>query len=202
MEDLSFIYKSFILVFAGILLLRVSGRKSISQMTLAQTVIMISIGSVIIQPIIEDSVLKTIIVTGIFIISLILLEWLQLKFNFIEQFVTGKSKIIVENGQIQIKELKKLRLTVDQLEMFIRQQGITKISDIKTATLEPNGQLGYELKEEARPLTIGEFKKLVHPSLLKQSQTPSDSQVKKQTNKQLFTELNKKNQNQPPDYLQ
>jgi uncharacterized membrane protein YcaP (DUF421 family) len=54
--------------------------------------------------------------------------------------------------------LKKLRLTVDQLEMRLRNQGISNIEDVKKATIEPNGLLGYELQEDAKPLTIGEFK--------------------------------------------
>lgn len=74
---MNFAWQSVILVFAGVLLLRVAGRKSISQMTLAQTVVMISIGSIIIQPIIETSVWKTIVAAGIFVGSLILMEYLQ-----------------------------------------------------------------------------------------------------------------------------
>jgi len=31
--------------------------------------------------------------------------------------------------------------------------------------IEPNGQLGYELKEDAKPLTIGEFKKMMNANL-------------------------------------
>lgn len=55
--DLSFIWQSFLLILAGILLLRISGRKSQSQMTLAQTVVMISIGTIIVQPIVKKSVI-------------------------------------------------------------------------------------------------------------------------------------------------
>lgn len=51
--EFSFIWKSAILILTGILLLRLSGRKSISQMTLAQTIIMISLGTIIVQPIVK-----------------------------------------------------------------------------------------------------------------------------------------------------
>lgn len=43
----------------GILLLRLFGRKTISQMTIAQTIIMISLGTIIVQPIVEKSVMET-----------------------------------------------------------------------------------------------------------------------------------------------
>jgi uncharacterized membrane protein YcaP (DUF421 family) len=75
----NFIWYSFILILAGILLLRIAGRKSIAQMTLAQTIVMISIGTIIVQPIVEKSVMKAIVAAAIFVISLIILEYLQLK---------------------------------------------------------------------------------------------------------------------------
>lgn len=163
---MNFVWQSVLMFLAGVLLLRIAGRKSISQMTLAQTVVMISIGTIIIQPIVETSVWKTIIASVIFIGSLILLEFLQLKFNFIEKFITGKSKIVIQNGKIEKINLRKLRLTADQLEMRLRTIGIARISDVKMATLEPNGQLGYELMDDAKPLTVGEFKNLMGLMLL------------------------------------
>ncbi|WP_057767335.1 DUF421 domain-containing protein [Cytobacillus praedii] len=163
---MNFVWQSVLMFLAGVLLQRIAGRKSISQMTLAQTVVMISIGTIIIQPIAETSVWKTIIASVIFIGSLILLEFLQLKFNFIEKFITGKSKIVIQNGKIEKTNLRKLRLTADQLEMRLRTNGITKISDVKMAKLERIGQLGYELMDDAKPLTVGEFKNLMGLMLL------------------------------------
>ncbi|UPM56524.1 DUF421 domain-containing protein [Gottfriedia acidiceleris] len=155
------IFHSFILILAGILLLRIAGRKSISQMTLPQTIVMISIGTIIVTPIIEKSLTKTIVAASVFVLTLLVLEYLQVKSNTLEKFFTGKSKIVVEDGKLNVKNLKKLRLTVDQLEMRIRNEGIHKFDDIKFATIEPNGLLGFELAEDAKPLTIREFKTLM-----------------------------------------
>ncbi len=184
------IWQSIVMVLAGVILLRIAGRKSISQMTLAQTVVMISIGSIIIQPIIETSVLRTIVAAAVFIIALVSMEYLQLKFNLVEKFITGKAKIIIQNGQIQEQNLKKLRFTVDQLEMRLRQQGIANVEDVKHATLEPNGQIGYELIDDAKPLTVGEFKRLMNMS----PQQPS-------TNKTIFSEITNASEQDNPDHL-
>ncbi|WP_158737352.1 DUF421 domain-containing protein [Alteribacillus sp. YIM 98480] len=162
---MNFIWESVVLVLGGLLLLRVAGRKSISQMTVAQTVIMISIGSLIIQPIIETSIWKTIVSSAIFIGFLLLMEYLQVKFNAIEKLLTGKSKIVIRDGQIQYDQLKQLRFTVDQLELRLRQQGITNPADLKTATLESNGQLGFEWMPKKRPITVGDLEQLLGKSL-------------------------------------
>ncbi|RPJ99718.1 hypothetical protein BSBH6_03730 [Bacillus subtilis] len=90
---MNFTWEAFVLIIAGVILLRISGRKSIAQMTSTQTVVMISIGTIIVQPIIENSLVKTLIGAAIFTLTLILMEWLQIRFNLIEKMLTGKAKI-------------------------------------------------------------------------------------------------------------
>lgn len=200
--DLSFIWKPFVLIMAGILLLRISGRKSISQMTLAQTVVMISIGTIIVQPIVEKSMFKAIVGAAIFMASIVILEYLEVKFNIFEKFITGKSKIVIENGRLNIQNLKKLRLTVDQLEMRMRNQGISKIEDVKFATLEPNGLLGYELNDNAKPLTVGEFKKLIDIYFpLQQNDDQNRTRNPSPENQNIFEEINNLRPQDHPDYL-
>lgn len=158
---MAFVLETLFLILTGIVLLRISGRKSISQMTIATTVVMISIGTIIVQPIIEDSILKTVAAAAIFIIVLLLIEYLKMKFDFFESLIAGKAVVLIENGELQEQNLKKHRLTVDQLEMRLRTQGISKLSDVKNVTLESNGQIGYELSDDAKPFTMGEYKKFL-----------------------------------------
>ncbi|QPC47627.1 DUF421 domain-containing protein [Mangrovibacillus cuniculi] len=158
---MDWIWKAILIVMAGTLLLRLAGRKSLSQMTLAQTVIMIGIGSLLIQPVAGKNIWTTIGVGLVLVITLMVIEYLQVKVNMFEKFITGKSKILVENGVINEKNFKKLRFTVDQLEMKLRQQGISKIADVKWATLEPNGQMGFELMDHAKPVTMQEYSVLL-----------------------------------------
>lgn len=205
-DIMNFIWQSAILILSGILLLRIAGRKSIAQMTLAQTVVMLSLGTIIVQPIVEKSMLKAIGGAAIFVLAILVLEYLQLKFNGFEKFLTGKSKIVINNGQLDTKQLKKLRLTADQLEMRLRNAGISTIKDVKTATIEPNGQLGYELQEDAKPLTVGDFKQLMELYMPSFSQTSVPTQdlhnkVSSNPSSDIFEEI--EHHSKPnPKYLQ
>ncbi|MDG5472240.1 DUF421 domain-containing protein [Jeotgalibacillus sp. ET6] len=154
------LWKAVIIVLGGTFLLRFAGRKSISQMTLTQTVIMIGIGSLLIQPLAGENIWTTLLVGAVLVVTLVGMEFFQIKSDGVEKVITGKSKIIVENGYLHVKNLRKLRLTVDQLEMKLRQQNVSKITDVKWATLEPNGQVGFELKKEVKPITFAEFQLL------------------------------------------
>ncbi|MNR61177.1 hypothetical protein D3C85_1828440 [compost metagenome] len=54
---------------------------------------------------------------------------------------------------MDMQALKKLRITVKQLEMRLRQLGVSDLADIKLGYIEINGELGYELQEAAKPVT-------------------------------------------------
>lgn len=207
--DLDLIWKAVVIVIGGTLLLRIAGRKSISQMTLAQTVIMIGIGSLLVQPIVGKNIWTTLVVGGVLVITLFVMEFFQVKSDSVEKLITGKSKILIENGNLNEKNLKKLRFTVDQLEMNLRQQNVSRISDVEWATLEPNGQVGFTLKQDAQPVTNKQFKALqqdiqqIKDLLLLPTAQPKQ-QSKSNESQNLFTEVDRKahNENVPPKHLQ
>ncbi|MFP4975517.1 DUF421 domain-containing protein [Paenibacillus sp. CN-4] len=153
--DLSWhlIWKCIFLVLTGILLLRLSGRKSIAQMNVATTVIMISIGELIAQGIIEKSVWRAIASVAMFLVVLVVLEFLEIRSERVQNLITGEAVVVIRDGQLDMQALRKLRITVKQLEMRLRQLGISNMADIKQGVIEANGELGYELTEAATPVT-------------------------------------------------
>lgn len=139
-------WKGILIVLFGSIILRVAGRKSISQMTVSQTVIMISIGALLIQPVSEKNIWITFLICGLLILTLIAMEYAQMKINGLERFFSGHAIVIIENGQINVENLKKIRLPVDKLEMRLRQKNVQRIEDVQWATLETNGEIGFSLK--------------------------------------------------------
>ncbi len=174
------------MILTGTILLRIAGRKSISQMNVAQTVIIFAVGSIIIQPFIYHDVFRTIVAASVFVLILIIMEFLQIKFNFFERFLTGTSIILIKDGVLQVKNLKKLRFSVDELEMHLRQKGVSSLQDVKMATLESNGMIGYELKDYAKPLTVGDFEKMLPMLVLKHTEQPAGA---------IFEEIEQKKSN-------
>lgn len=155
--DINWIWQTILIFFVGTLILRIGGRKSISQMTISQTVVMIGLGSLLIQPITGNGLFITFLAAFILSILMIITEYLEIKVDFLESLFTGKAVIIIQNGTPNIKNLKKLRLSIDKLETRLRQVGISSINDVKYATLEVSGQIGYELKENKKLITKEDF---------------------------------------------
>lgn len=171
-------------------------------MTLAETVIMISIGSLLIQPVAGKNIWVTFVIGALLVGTLLVMEFAQVKGDALERVITGKSKVIIENGTINEKNLKKLKLTVDQLEMNLRQKSVSKISDVKWATLEPNGQIGYILKDEAQPVTKKEFQKLTIQLQQVVQQLNTSGNDTSQTSQTIFSEVeNEDHHPTPPERL-
>lgn len=204
--DFHFVWQAILIVLIGTLLLRIAGRKTISEMTLAETVLMISIGTLIIQPVTSKSVWKSFLVGFVLVVTLLIMEYAQLKSNRLEKLITGKSKVVIENGQINEKELLKLHMTVDQLEMHLRQNNITSFDDIKIATIEPSGRLGFTLNESVKPATKKDLERLEHKIdelFIHVTGKNVSSKRIPQTNNDLFTEVYSGEQtNNSPKQLQ
>lgn len=202
--DLSWIWQAILIFFVGTFILRMGGRKSISQLTIAQTILMIGLGSLLIQPVSGKGLFVTFAVAFLLTLLLIITEYLALKVDVLETVFSGKAVVVIENGKLNINNMKKLRLTIDKLETRLRQAGISSIEDIQYATIEVSGQLGYELKENKKPLTKGDFMTLMAElSQIKQAVgcnvRINENQTQQQNN--IFTELNSNkfegNKNEP-----
>lgn len=204
--EFDWIWKAVLIIVVGTLLLRIAGRKSISQMTLAQTVLMIGIGSLLIQPVAGENIWVTFGVGAILVLTLIIMEYMQVKVDGMEKFITGKAVILVENGRMN-ENMRRYRLSADLLEMLLRQKNVSKISDVEYATLEPNGQIGFTLKPEAQPVKkrdIDAIQQQLNQLQLAVNKTPVQSSNQEQSNQEnIFSEVaNKGHETTPPKRLQ
>ncbi|EKO1913010.1 DUF421 domain-containing protein [Clostridium botulinum] len=183
--NLNWIWQTILIFIVGTFILRIGGRKSISQMTIAQTIVMIGLGTLLIQPVSGKGLTITFFVASILIVLMIITEYLEIKVDFLETLFSGKAVIVIENGKPNINNLRKLRLTIDRLETRLRQSGISSIDDVKYATLEVSGQLGYELKDNKKPLTKDDFNILM----------AEISQIKETLGNNIKPQVNKNNEN-------
>lgn len=155
--NLTFIWEALILLVISTLLLRIAGKKSISKMTGLELVIILAIGTTMGHAIKENRLWQVIVILTFFVFYLIVAQYLQMKFKNIQRCLTGYATVIIRNGKVVEHDLKKLRMTTEQLEMKLRQKGNSYISDVKTATIEPDGGLGYELMDHSQPITRNEL---------------------------------------------
>lgn len=149
----NFITEALILLVSSVILIRFAGKKSIAQMTGLETVIILAIGTTMGHAIKEHKLWEVIVELFVFVLFLIAVQKLQFKFKFFERYLIGKATLVINEGKIIEDNLAKLRITKEQLEMRLRQKGISFISDVKIGTIESDGGFGYELSDDAKPIT-------------------------------------------------
>ena len=159
---MTYIWEAVAILFTGFFLFRIAGKKTMAEMTSLETITILAMASTIGHAISENDLLKTIFALCSLVALLLLIQFLTSKFNSIEKLFIGKPTPVIQDGIINSYNLKKLRMTVEQLEARIRQNGISSISDIKTASIEINGELGYELTKHAKPVTHGELEEMLN----------------------------------------
>lgn len=67
--------------------------------------------------------------------------------------ICGRPSIIVKNGTLDQKEMRRNRFTVDELSEELRCQGVTDLSTVKYAILETNGRVSVVPFANQRPVT-------------------------------------------------
>lgn len=171
-------------------------------MTVSQSIIMISIGTLLIQPVTGKGLWTTFGVAALLVLSLVISEYIQIKSDKLESLISGKSVAVIHDGELIEPNLRKLRLTVDKLEQRLRQMGIHSIKDVQTATIEVSGLLGYTLKPEKQPATKEDIQKLMQ--LIQDSNLSSthDNSYSVDKPDDIFKEVINKESSSPPDHLQ
>jgi len=130
-------------------------------MTIPQIKILLAVGTVLGSQVSDKGMMKTILALGTFISFLIVVEWVTLRSNRMESILKGKSVSVIQEGKLEINNLRRLRMSVDDLEKRLRMAGISHIEDVKSGTIENNGELGYELYPEAKPVTKRDMERML-----------------------------------------
>ncbi|HFK1734492.1 hypothetical protein B4079_4954 [Bacillus cereus] len=153
---MNMIFESIILILTGIIALKMTGSKSVSQMTRAEIIIVVSIARIIVEPVLSRKVGPS-----IFAAVLLIIHFFELKSKKMEQFLNGSSIIVVENGEIVKENLMKAKMSEQQLYMQLREKGIHDLKSLQQVTAEPNGRIGYQLIEKAQPITLEMLEKVI-----------------------------------------
>jgi uncharacterized membrane protein YcaP (DUF421 family) len=138
-----------------LILSRLLGRKLVSQMTFFDYIVGIMIGSAAVNATtFEDNppLFAFVMLIAVCLLTLII-DTLHMKSMRLRKLVDSEPVIIIEKGKIVDKNMKKIRLTLEELNMMLRENSYFNIADVESAILESNGQLSVQPKSEKSPLT-------------------------------------------------
>ncbi|MDO4962940.1 MAG: DUF421 domain-containing protein [bacterium] len=137
------------------LITKLIGKKQVSQLSLFDYVIGISIGNFAAEMTInlESTEINGIWAVVLFGLFAYLISYLTMKSIVLRRFFMGTPTIIIQDGKILEKSLKKERLDINEMLEEIRSNGYFDLSQIEYAIMESNGKLSIMPKTDYRPLT-------------------------------------------------
>lgn len=156
------IIRTVVVYFFVTLGIRLMGKRQIGDMQPNELAVTLLISEIAAIPLQDSSqpVLNGVVAIFMLVIIEIFLSVLTMKSIRVRKLMSGNSAVIIKNGVIDQKAMKKVRLTVIDLIELLRGQGIFKIENVAFAVLEVNGSLSVVEKCQFRPVQVGDIPKI------------------------------------------
>ncbi|WP_249366411.1 MULTISPECIES: DUF421 domain-containing protein [Neobacillus] len=145
------IYRTFIVFLAGYLYLRVTGKKAVSQMHTFDLLYIFVLTNIISTPVEVNDLGKALIYGAILVILYKILIRLSLN-NKLRWIIYESPTVLIRNGDIDRKGLKKVRMPMNELLSHLRVQGYTDTQNIDLAVMEETGSISVIPKSDYRPI--------------------------------------------------
>ena len=160
MDIFILIIKSAISIIILFLLTKILGKKTINQLNIFDYVIGISIGNIVAEISLNPDLnfINGIIAMIVYTIISILATYSTTKSIVLRRLISGIPTVIIENGKIIEKGLKKSKLDINDFLEEARLNGYFVISEIEYAIMEANGRVSFLPKSQYKPLTSKDLK--------------------------------------------
>lgn len=135
--------------------LRLMGKRQLGELQPSELVVTILISNIASMPVEDSSVPMLMGIIPIFALVCIdvIMSTIMMKSPRFRKLIIGSPRIIISEGVIQQKEMKRLRYTVDDLVEAMREQQIFDLSEVHYAIVETNGKIHFMQKKDCQNAT-------------------------------------------------
>ncbi len=126
------------------LVIRISGRRAIGQLTIFEFVLLLIIGGATQRALTgeDDSLINAVVIVTTLVGMDIVVSLLEGRFKLFSKITRGVPMIIVEDGRPLLRRMLRARITEDEvMEYARRHHGLERMDEIKFAILEASGEI-------------------------------------------------------------
>lgn len=128
---------------AMILLLRSSGKRTLSKMNAFDFIVTVALGSSLSAVSLNKSIA---LIDGVFAFFLLIflqytITWLSVRYKAVKHFITSKPTLLLYNGELLRDALKKERVTIEEINSAARNAGQEDLAKIDVMILESTGEI-------------------------------------------------------------
>ncbi|KHL97238.1 membrane protein [Paenibacillus sp. IHB B 3415] len=154
-EALEVILRTIFAVVVLFFLTKILGKRQVSQLSFFEYITGITIGSLAAYISLDTD--KTwhlgLIALIVWVAFSFGIEFLQIKSKKARDFIDFKSAVLIKDGKILEDNMKKERLSTDELLEELRKKDVFKVADVEFAIMESDGAINVLLTRENQPLT-------------------------------------------------
>jgi uncharacterized membrane protein YcaP (DUF421 family) len=141
--------RSIFLFFFVYLLMRVLGRRELSSLEPFDLILLVVLGDAIQQGLTQDdySVTGAMIVISTIGILAVLTSYLNFRLPWMRRVLDGRPIVMIQDGKVIEQNMKRERITVEELAEAARGEQIASLEDVKWAVFEPSGKISFIMKQ-------------------------------------------------------
>lgn len=152
------IYRTVLFYLALTVVIRLMGKRQVGEMEPTELVVTMLISNLATIPLEQ---LDYSAWTGIGpMLAVLVLErgmsWVSMRSIRLRRLLCGKPVILIDNGKLLVENLRKTRVTLDELSGHLREQGILAMETVQFAVLETNGSVSAFVYPQFAPACAGD----------------------------------------------
>lgn len=128
---------------ALILLLRASGKRTLSKMNAFDFIVTVALGSTLATILLSSSVslARGVLAFGLLILLQFVITWLSVRSPAVRRLVKAEPTLLVHKGEFLHGAMKQERVTEEEIRAALRSQGIPAVDNVEAVVLETAGDL-------------------------------------------------------------
>lgn len=128
---------------ALILMLRISGKRTLSKMNAFDLIVTVALGSTLATVLLSGDVP---LAEGVLALALLVglqyaITWLSVRSSRFQHIIKAEPTLLVREGQLLPDAMKRQRVTREEIEAALRQSGQKRLEDVHAVILETDGTL-------------------------------------------------------------
>ena len=129
-----------------VVVLRLAGKREVAQLNTFDFVVLLLLSNTVQNAIIGDdnSLLGGLVGAAVLVVANRLVVDAAYRFPRLTMLVQGTQTVLIDAGRIQETNLRRERITHEELMAAVRRQGVSRLEDVQSAVLEPTGALTVE----------------------------------------------------------
>ena len=147
--------RSVILYAAILAAVRLMGKRQISELQTSELVVTLLISDIAAIPMQDtgQSLVSGFLPIAVLVLCEIIISALMMKSARFRRVVCGRPVLVINDGTVDRAQLRRLRMTVEDLFAQLREQGVTRLDEVAYAIVETNGSISVIKKPGEEPPT-------------------------------------------------